>query len=407
MPTIDIPLNPAKKRKPSTKTSTKKAAAPAKQTGAKKEKAKSTVSVTKTTEASSKKKPAVTSTKAKAAAKPAGKATGKAKTASKKATGKRVGKPAGEPAIVKAKAPKAADAVVRGPKKSLKKAAAKKPAAASAGRKRKRVADDDDDAAAAGGKSKTKKSTKKKSVNGAAAAEKKSTKKKSTTKKPAAKKAKAPTLAEKYAKVMLTVPKKANTAWMFFAQDEHKRVHKPNGVSLMDACAISKVKWRQICNVDENKKPLGPPTAAYAKWKELERLDQIRCAQEEAAMSDVQKKAKKFTAKLRKREKKAIEEPKRAAGKPKRPITAYMAFVKKMGADVKEHHPNASFHDMGKLLGTYWHKLTPAERAPFDAVEAKNRKVFHQKLEAYYTKFPNERPKDKNASAAGVKLLNC
>jgi len=56
---------------------------------------------------------------------------------------------------------------------------------------------------------------------------------------------------------------------------------------------------------------------------------------------------------------------KKAPGEPKRSLTAFMLFSQAKRAKVKSDNPEASFGEMGKLLGELWKKAKPDEKKNF------------------------------------------
>lgn len=46
-------------------------------------------------------------------------------------------------------------------------------------------------------------------------------------------------------------------------------------------------------------------------------------------------------------------------------MNAYMNFVKECFADVKAERPNASFGEIGKILGEMWRSMTDAEKQEY------------------------------------------
>ncbi|KAI9479361.1 Non-histone chromosomal protein 6 [Coemansia sp. RSA 989] len=54
-----------------------------------------------------------------------------------------------------------------------------------------------------------------------------------------------------------------------------------------------------------------------------------------------------------------------AAVKPKRALSAYMFFSQAKRNEVKDNNPNATFGEIGKLLGKMWSELTEEQKKPY------------------------------------------
>lgn len=63
----------------------------------------------------------------------------------------------------------------------------------------------------------------------------------------------------------------------------------------------------------------------------------------------------------------------RADGAPKKPLTAYMLFVKNERQNICNMNPEASFTDVGKLLGERWGKMSPLEKKKYDDMAAQDK----------------------------------
>lgn len=84
--------------------------------------------------------------------------------------------------------------------------------------------------------------------------------------------------------------------------------------------------------------------------------------------------------------KKTTKSPKKAAKKgkkdgPKRAATAFLLYSMDNRAKVKKENPDATFGDLGKLLGEAWANATASEKKKFEAAAAKD-KVRYEKEKA-------------------------
>lgn len=57
---------------------------------------------------------------------------------------------------------------------------------------------------------------------------------------------------------------------------------------------------------------------------------------------------------------------KKDPNKPKRALSAYMFFVQDYRERVKSENPDASFGDVGRLLGAKWKEMSGPEKKPYE-----------------------------------------
>lgn len=58
---------------------------------------------------------------------------------------------------------------------------------------------------------------------------------------------------------------------------------------------------------------------------------------------------------------------------PKKGLSAYMIFAKESRSSIKTDNPDATFGELGKLIGNSWKKLSEDEKKPFN-IKAENDK---------------------------------
>ncbi|WVQ83755.1 non-histone chromosomal protein 6 [Cryptococcus sp. DSM 104549] len=67
---------------------------------------------------------------------------------------------------------------------------------------------------------------------------------------------------------------------------------------------------------------------------------------------------------------------KKDPNKPKRALSAYMFFVSDYRDRIKTENPDATFGDVGKLLGLKWKAMSPTEKKPYeDKAEADKKRA--------------------------------
>jgi len=57
--------------------------------------------------------------------------------------------------------------------------------------------------------------------------------------------------------------------------------------------------------------------------------------------------------------------PKKDPNAPKRAMSAYMMFVLDKRQEIKRQNPNASFGEIGEMVGNKWKAMSEAEKAPY------------------------------------------
>jgi hypothetical protein len=72
----------------------------------------------------------------------------------------------------------------------------------------------------------------------------------------------------------------------------------------------------------------------------------------------------------------AAKKAKKAADHIKRPLTGYMFFAQAKRAGVVKAHPGITVPDQGRALGKLWKKATEAEKKPYLAKAAADKKRY-------------------------------
>ncbi|KAI7885605.1 hypothetical protein K492DRAFT_141417 [Lichtheimia hyalospora FSU 10163] len=63
---------------------------------------------------------------------------------------------------------------------------------------------------------------------------------------------------------------------------------------------------------------------------------------------------------------------------PKRSLSAYMFFSQDKRASVKEENPDASFGQIGKILGQKWKEMSDEEKKPYNDQAAKDKQRYER-----------------------------
>ncbi|KAJ1967963.1 Non-histone chromosomal protein 6 [Dimargaris xerosporica] len=97
----------------------------------------------------------------------------------------------------------------------------------------------------------------------------------------------------------------------------------------------------------------------------------------------------KNSARVSKRDGGRKRRAKKDPNAPKRGLSAYMFFSQDAREGVKLANPDATFGQLGKILGEKWKTMSPAERAPYEKKAELDKQRYEREKEAY------------NASGAG------
>ncbi|KAK4052308.1 Non-histone chromosomal protein 6 [Microbotryomycetes sp. JL221] len=68
---------------------------------------------------------------------------------------------------------------------------------------------------------------------------------------------------------------------------------------------------------------------------------------------------------------------------PKRPLSAYMHFSQQNREKIKSENPEASFGELGKLLGGKWKEMSDSEKKPYTDMADKDKARYEKEKEGY------------------------
>ena len=178
-------------------------------------------------------------------------------------------------------------------------------------------------------------------------------------------------------------PKRGRTAYILFSMASRKELSK-NLPELKGKKIMTRIgeMWRKTSDedkrpfVEESKEEMDRYKRAMVEWKKKSSLnsdgDETEQTDEETA-ADVKSVKQTNKAKQTKKAKKTGNKK-----KPKRAITAYIAFSNSKRAEAKEQNPNVSHKDIMKILGGMWKNASPEEREPF-VIIAREDKIRYEK----------------------------
>lgn len=175
-------------------------------------------------------------------------------------------------------------------------------------------------------------------------------------------------------------PKRGRTAYILFSMASRKELSK-NLPELKGKEIMTRIgeMWRKTSDedkrpfVEESKEEMDRYKRAMIEWKKKSSLNSDG---DETEQTDEETTAGMTSVKQTKKTKMA----KKAGNKkkPKRAITAYIAFSNSKRAEAKEKNPNVSHKDIMKILGGMWKNASPEEREPF-VIIAREDKIRYEK----------------------------
>eukprot|EP00591_Stephanopyxis_turris_P001390 CAMPEP_0195508074 /NCGR_PEP_ID=MMETSP0794_2-20130614/1382_1 /TAXON_ID=515487 /ORGANISM="Stephanopyxis turris, Strain CCMP 815" /LENGTH=439 /DNA_ID=CAMNT_0040634947 /DNA_START=62 /DNA_END=1381 /DNA_ORIENTATION=+ len=165
-------------------------------------------------------------------------------------------------------------------------------------------------------------------------------------------------------------PKRGKSAFIIFSMDAHPKMRRT-----LDDGTTSKAP-DVAKRVSEAWRNLSPDERAV--WEEKADKDRMRY--------EVEKKMYSGPWKLPTSDKRAKKDP----DAPKRPMSAFLDFSKRMRSQVKREHPEMSNTIVSKILANMWKDAPAAERASYIEREAEKRACYNKAISEWRTKRDDE-----------------
>lgn len=164
-------------------------------------------------------------------------------------------------------------------------------------------------------------------------------------------------------------PKRAMTAYMLFSQEKRTQIKNDHpDVGFGQVGKLLGEAWAAL------------PEGGKKKYNELAAKDKIRYQKEIATYKEEHPESSD------EEEKPAKKRKKKDPNAPKKPCSAFFHFSKKMRPQIKEANPEASFGQLGKIIGEQWSKLGPEERKEFEVLAAADKERYAKELKDYQSK---------------------
>lgn len=155
----------------------------------------------------------------------------------------------------------------------------------------------------------------------------------------------------------------ARSSWInFVASVRNEARPEYTGLAFGELCKILSPVWKKM-DLDQRE----PYIQAY-------REDRDRYIRELGALTDKQKKILRVYKRDRRKAKKDM---------PTLALSSYMQFGKAKRPDIVATNPEASFEDIGRMLGKAWRDMDDAAKAPYYASSEADRKRYREEMDAY------------------------
>jgi HMG (high mobility group) box len=77
------------------------------------------------------------------------------------------------------------------------------------------------------------------------------------------------------------------------------------------------------------------------------------------------------------------KKPKKDPNAPKKGKSAYMIFASEKREEIKKENPDATFGELGKLLGQAWKDITEKEKEKYNKKAEKDKKRYDEEMKNY------------------------
>jgi hypothetical protein len=157
------------------------------------------------------------------------------------------------------------------------------------------------------------------------------------------------------------------TAWIYYCNEKRAAMSADGGLHAFGA--VSKILSPMWKALSPTKK--APYNQLALADKERYETDKAALTKEDLYILQTLKKAKK-------------QKTQNSTG-PKKPLSAYMFFVKTERAAIVAANPGKDFKDIGRILGKTWKDLTSVEQQPFVDMNAKDKQRYTTEVQALAT----------------------
>ncbi|ELR25348.1 HMG (high mobility group) box domain containing protein [Acanthamoeba castellanii str. Neff] len=177
-------------------------------------------------------------------------------------------------------------------------------------------------------------------------------------------------------------PKRAMTAYMLFSQEKRTQIKTDHPtVGFGQVGKLLGEAWAALPDGDKR------------KYNELAAKDKIRYQKEAAQYKEDHPESSD------EEERPAKKRKKKDPNAPKKPCSAFFHFSKKMRPRIKDENPDASFGQLGKIIGEQWSKLGADERKEFETLAAADKERYAKEMKDYQAKKDSSSDSDSSDSS--------
>ena len=97
--------------------------------------------------------------------------------------------------------------------------------------------------------------------------------------------------------------------------------------------------------------------------------------------------------------KKGKAKSKKDPNAPKKATTSFLAYSNEIRPKVKAEHPDASFGELGKMIGEMFRKLTPEEKEKYEQIAQKDKQRYKRQMDEYQSSKKNDSDADEKADS--------
>uniref|UniRef100_A0A7S4HR37 HMG box domain-containing protein n=1 Tax=Odontella aurita TaxID=265563 RepID=A0A7S4HR37_9STRA len=193
-------------------------------------------------------------------------------------------------------------------------------------------------------------------------------------------------------------PKKGKSAYNYFLTAMRPKIKEQNpDATFGELSTLAGQAWKKVSNEEKE------------KYEKMAESDAARFKRE---MADYSAPSDDSEDEDEGKKKKIKKKAKSKSNKPKRGQSSYMFFAKDARAKIKEQNPDASFGEMGKMVGQAWKKLSDEEKKKYEEM-AKDDGARYKREMANYSASSDDsdagkkKVKDKNAPKKNKSSYMC
>ena len=189
-------------------------------------------------------------------------------------------------------------------------------------------------------------------------------------------------------------PKGAMSAFMYFSTAKRSEIKEANpDASFGDIGKLVGAAWKEL---SDDKK---------VKWEEKAKEDKARYAKEMSnysAPEDSDDDDSDDSDGGKGKKKPAVKKAKKDPNAPKGAKSAFMYFSNAKRSEIKEANPDASFGDIGKLIGAAWKELNDSQKVKWEEMAKEDKTRYTKEMSNYKPAETKNKPAETKKKAAAV-----